>query len=173
MTTMLSRMRLLIAAAMLISCLALVACGGDDDKDSADKSDETTAAEEPTTSEEAPADETATEEAPADEGGDFAEQGNAICAQAQTDIQAIIEADENDVAGAVARTQEMVTQLSELTPPEDQQETFDALITGAEAQNTEAMRIVEDGGTAEDIGALDDSELDALATELGLDTCAA
>jgi hypothetical protein len=155
MTTIFSsKLRALLAASALASCLALAACGGSDDKKSSDKGGDKPAA-------------TAAEPAPKD---DFAAQGNALCAKVATDMQELAAAE--DLEGVAARGSVFVTDLSSLEPPADQQEQFDKLLELAQANNEEVASIVADGGTAEDLSAIDETELDALATDLGLTTCA-
>jgi hypothetical protein len=161
-----NRARGVLSALMLALCLVVVAgCGGDDKKKDTPAAD-TTAAE--TTSTEAEAAPAPEEEDPAP--NDFVAQANALCDEAKVEIQALGEA--GDVPGLVGRSDQLTNDIAALEPPAEQQEQFDALVSAARANDDEARRIVEDGGTIDDLAALDNPEADALAAELGLTSCA-
>lgn len=151
-----------IAALSLTFCLAFAACGGDDDKKTSSTTTESTAAES------TPATTTAPEAA--EPSSDFVAQGNALCEAAKADIQAL--AEQEDVGGLVSRSNQLTEEIAALEPPAEQQEQFDSLVELARANDEEARRIVEDGGTLDDIAGLDSPEADAIAQELGLTACA-
>jgi hypothetical protein len=159
--TRFTRTRGLLAALMLVASLAFVACGGDDTK-SESKSDTATTEKAPATTEEAAPEEAA----PA---SDFAAEANSYCEEAAPELQALAEAGE--VGELVSLSSQLTENIAALEPPAGQEETFNQLIELARANDVESMRIVEDGGTVEDLAAQDSSEADALATELGMTSC--
>jgi hypothetical protein len=166
--TRFTRTRGLLAVFMLVASLAFVACGGDDKK-SESKSDTTAAEKAPATTEKAPA---TTEEAAPEEAApasDFAAEANSYCEEAAPELQALAEAGE--VGELVSLSSQLTEEIAALEPPAGQEETFNQLIELARANDVESMRIVEDGGTVEDLAAQDSSEADALATELGMTSC--
>jgi hypothetical protein len=159
------RFRGLFAALMLAFCLVFVAaCGGDDKKSSS--SDTTAAEEKPAATTEATTEEAAP---PADAGGDFVAEANALCEAAKADLQPLAQAE--DTAGIITRSAQLTDEIAALQPPPELQDSFDQLIELARGHDDEARRIVEDGGTIEDLAALTSEDADALATDMGLTGC--
>ena len=112
------------------------------------------------------------------------EQGNAICAKYQEQIDALetpsaVEDIPGYVEEAAPIVEREIDELKELDPPEDVQETFDEMIAEAE-KTVQAGRDLGEAAEANDAAAIEQTldegnaasaRADEHATELGLTNC--
>jgi len=151
-----SRSALVLPALALALGLALTGCGGSDGSDSDAKSD-----------------------APAISHDDFVEQANAICADANADLQAAgadlgTNPTQDDLVAFISDTavpnfQGQHDAIAELGVPEGHEDDVDALLDALQ-DGIDKVTDDPDGAVSPDVDPFQDAN--AAATELGLTDCA-